>query len=242
MNTLPGCTALLSSFLVLSACGGGGSVELSDLAAETGAVTCAQLFDCCTAEELMAELDFGNIETEEQCVDFYASFIGGLLTPRLQASVDSGRMVYDAEAAGACFDIMGSMSCSEFGASWADDADLPPGCSDFFLGQQADGQPCAGDEECQNDYCVGDTMDFEGNTTEGVCGSKPGLGDDCSDDYECAEGYCAADQGAWICKSRQEAGAACNSDEECVSDQCAGGDPQNGTPGTCASEPVCNGV
>lgn len=239
-----GKTGTLGLFVVMvsASCGGGGggSVAVSQIGDEMGEVLCARMFECCDAAELMDNLGFFDVETQAECESFYAGFVGGLLEPQIQASIDAGRLRYDGDRMGACLDLLASMSCGEFGLAFATDEPWG-GCADPFEGLVAAGMPCANDMECASDYCDGDSTDFEGNVTEGTCGTLPGIGQACPD-FDCASGaYCSFEQGEDICQATLSAGSECFSDDECASGNCAG-DDNTGAAGMCSATPTCDGV
>lgn len=234
-------TTLTAASVVLLACGGGGgSVELAELGNELAEASCSRSFECCDAAELMEQYGFFDIETEAECVTVIAGFTQQFLVGQLEASVASGRVVYHADRMGACLDLMRSMSCEELATSMNSELVAGLGCDDPFEGTVANGSACASDEECTSDFCDGESMDFEGNVTEGTCAAAPGAGTACSEDYECAEGaWCdvAATDGP-TCAAPQAAGADCSSDDECASGNCAGDDNAR----TCSDDLVCDGV
>lgn len=232
-----------SACVLLMACGGGGGgdVPVEQLGSEIGEQMCARLFECCDSEEIMEELGFFNITTEGECVSFYSGFVGGLLTPQIQASVASGRMVYHGDRMADCLDLLSSMSCADFGTAYGQDSPWG-GCADPFEGLVANGSACANDNECVNDYCEGEETDNDGNVTvEGTCQSRPTAGNACPD-FECADGaYCDFGQSGDMCVAQGGAGADCEENDACTTGTCEGADPINNVTGMCADAPRCNG-
>lgn len=239
---------LAISIAALAGCGGdggggnGGDVPVNQIGEQFGRVSCERMFECCNAQELMEELEFFNVDTVDDCAMVFAGFIGGFLEPQIEASVASGRLIYRADRMAECVDRFRAMSCAELAqAMTTDDFGDSGVCRDPFVGQVPDGQACASDLECQSETCIGESMDFEGNVTEGTCGSPPGPGDAC-DFGECGGGaYCEFGASGEMCAAAKSSGAECSSDDECTSQNCAGGDPNNGTPGNCSDELRCDG-
>lgn len=230
--------------VLLVACGGGdSSVSLDELATELASASCERSFSCCDAAEIEAQFGFFDIETEAECTMVIAGFAEQFLIPQLEAGVESGRIVYHGDRMGACLSLMRSLECGAE-LEGAGSPLLGISCEDPFEGQVANGDACASDEECQSDTCIGETMDFEGNTTEGTCGNAPPVGSPCTEDFECAEGaWCDSGSGSTpTCAAPQDAGAECFSGEQCDSGNCDDPDTMDGNPGTCSSELVCDGM
>lgn len=241
---IPFIIVSLSSLCASSACGGGdgGAVEPDEIGEAIASIECARLFDCCDADELMSELGFGDIDTPEECEQLLAGLSSGFLEPKIEAAIASGRLIYHADRMGDCVDAMAALSCAEAAAAQTEDFATFTGCEDPFEGQVADGGACADDVECQSGFCRGDSTDFEGNVTEGVCDAWPGDGDMC-DFGDCADGYyCDFGPNGEMCVAALSAGSECDSDDECETGNCAGGDPMNNVPGTCSAEYRCDGM
>jgi hypothetical protein len=230
--------------LVLVACSGGDDagddviegdpVAIDQIGEELGGVQCMKLFECCTADEVMDQTL--GAETVEECEEFYAAFIGTLLEPVIQDSVDAGRVEYDGEVLGGCLDVIAAMSCSEFSASFGADG-LLAGCGDPFVARVLIEGECANDFDCTSEYCSGDSVDFNtGAITYGTCAVIPGVGEPC-DDGECTDAaYCDMTPDVPICAYRLDDGSDCTFDDDCASDFC---DDTN----LCAVEPpVCDGI
>lgn len=233
---------IVCALLVGCGGGGGGDVPVGQLGAELGQHMCARLFECCDAQEIMDELGFFNVTTEGQCVTFYTGFVGSLLTPQVEAAVAAGRMNYHGDRMGDCLGVLGSMSCSDFGAAYG--ADTPwGGCADPFEGLVANGSACANDIECMSDYCEGEETDQNGNVAvEGTCLAFPSVGNECPD-FDCAEGaYCTFDGSASTCAATAAAGSDCDEDDACASGNCDGADPINNVVGTCSASSTCDGL
>ena len=95
-----------------------------------------------------------------------------------------GRVVYHADAMQRCLDGYADIGCVEY-ATQAGSG--PAGCADAFDPQVADGGECGNDIDRVSGWCVGDSLDLEGNLTYGACGPLPGAGDPC-DDNDCPDG------------------------------------------------------
>lgn len=207
-------------------CGGGDGISPDQLAGEMGSAMCARFAECCTAEEFMEETLGAEDETE--CRQLFTGLFGALVTPVLEDSIASGRVVYHADRMGDCLDLMRSLSCTELN-ELEEDVWLV-GCQDPFEGQVAIGGECANDWDCVSEYCSGDSTDFEGNVTFGACANAPAIGQPC-DDFECAGGaYC--DGGT--CQALLSDGATCSSGDDCASGGCDGN--------VCGPQTTCDGV
>ena len=223
---------VFASFIVFAAgCGGGSSsVPPDQLGTELGEVMCARMAECCTTEEFM-EQTLG-ADSEEECRALYTGLVGGLLVPVLEDSIAAGRVVYHADRMGACLDTMAAMSCGEAVVAMGGDT-LWGGCEDPFEGQVAVDGVCASDWDCVSEYCSGDSVDFDGNITYGVCAEPPTVGMPC-DDFDCAPGaYCDSGAGTPTCQALLADGSACGNEDECASGGCEGG--------RCGPPTVCDG-
>jgi hypothetical protein len=215
------------SFVVLAACGGGGSgtVALADFPAEYGAVYCAKAVECCTTAELEEQV---LSSSEEECNQVFVGLLGTLLLPVLEDGVEQGRLIYHGDRIGDCIDALDAMSCDDFNSALSGSGFT--GCDDPFEPLvDVDGE-CGTDADCISGYCSGDSTDLEGNFTYGVCAVAPTAGQPC-DDFHCADGaWC--DSGT--CAEPQADGAACSSRDSCASGAC--------NEGTCGDSTVCDGV
>lgn len=151
-------------------CDGGGGVAVDELGADMGALMCGHFAECCTAEEFM-EQTLG-AEDEAECRTLYSGLFDQLLVPVLEDSIAAGRVVYHPDRMAECLDALAAMSCTEWNEANADDTTFA-GCSDPFEGQVADGGDCAQDFDCVSEHCEGNSLDFEGNVTFGVCAAPP---------------------------------------------------------------------
>lgn len=212
------------------ACGGGDSVPLSQLGGAMGETICAKMVECCTTEELMAELL--GASNEGECREVYAGIIGGLLVPALEDSVNAGRMTYDGEAMAACLDTLAGISCAELRSAVR--SGIGDSCEDPFIGHVATGGVCAGDPDCTSGFCNGDSIDFDGNITYGACADVPAIGQPCVDG-DCPGLRC--DRQTTTCAAKLADGETCTFDDDCASDECVDG----GTGSTCGRSMTCDG-
>lgn len=235
----------LSPIVLLLACGGGGSdeVAIDDLSAELAAASCHRIFECCDDAEVEQELGFFDAKTEDECVTVISGFSEQFFVPPLRAGIEQGRITYHPDRMADCIATFRSLECDEP----VDDTGVGLagiGCEDPFEGHLADGEACATDEECANDSCLGDSIDFQGNVTQGICGDPPVDGESCGNNEECAGGsWCdtGAPDGA-TCVEPLADGADCRSDNQCASGHCDDPDTTDAMPGTCSSEPYCDGA
>ena len=207
-------------------------MEVDQLAAELTAASCGKQFECCTSAEIMATYmgithDGQPITTEAQCVDFTSAVFTTFAIAKYQTSIEQGRMIYDAAAAGDCVAAIEDASCAEYGSSQLASMSA---CRPFLLPQVADGGGCTQDYECTSDNCEGATNPIDGPSTDGACAPMPGDGEAC--DENCADGlYCDGD----VCAPLGAIGDACNVRSACASDYCAAN--------MCAEKPLtCDGM
>ncbi len=229
--------------LVLVACDGGGGggddviegdpVPIDQIGEELGAVQCAKLLECCTTEEFMDQTL--GAASRAECEEFFSAFIGTLLEPVIQDSVDAGRVEYDGVVMGGCVDVIAELSCAEFSASFGGDGPLG-GCGDPFLALVVIQGECANDFDCTSGYCSGDEVDFmTGAITYGTCAVPRQAGEPC-DDFECADdAYCDSTGVEDICENRRLDGADCTMGDHCLSDFCNDAN-------LCGEQMVCDGV
>jgi hypothetical protein len=166
-------TAILA--LGLAACGGGGddTTETPDAAAEPDAevvpdadttpltvadayhesiaLACAKAFECRDSfPGTPTEFTDAYGDTEEACIANFEALVGQAAADT-QASVDAGRIVYNADDARTCLDGLATIDCPSY---WNGD-NQPAECDTTFIGQVADGGPCTIDDDCATDaaYC-----------------------------------------------------------------------------------------
>ena len=132
--------------VVLVACGGGegGGVGSAGEAAQASLEqTCATAFEC-QAEFPDGGSSFEQLfgASEAACV----AKLGAAFAPAdVQASVDAGRIIYDAADARVCLDAREATTCAEF---WGGEPELPPECGTAFVGAVQPGGACTIDLDC----------------------------------------------------------------------------------------------
>jgi hypothetical protein len=220
---------------------GGSPVALEDLGQRLGEVSCQKVFDCCTDEEIMKQfmnikVDGQPITTVEQCIKFTVGFYNGLALPQWQASIDAGRMEYDASAAGGCVAASANLSCSEYAdlSSGNGNTSLAGTCRPFLIPKVADGGACSNSNECISDNCVQTS-----SSEDGTCKPMPGAGEQCDDN--CVDGYyCGYTEGQteYTCIPLKANGTECTLSDQCMSDHC----DTTMSPSVCGSEArTCDG-
>jgi hypothetical protein len=224
---LAACVALV---LALPACGGGSSsVPFDDFNTELAKVSCERIFSCCDAAEKMEQLGLFNPPptTVEECTTSIKTFLDVFFT---REPIDGGRVAYDADKAGECFDALGDAGCSVDAVLEKQSA-----CEGILVGKVADGGQCRADAECASagSWC-------DGGSTEafGTCKARVAIGQQCTTTSECVAGsFCDSSGGTGaVCAATKGSGADCTSDDECTSDFC-------GEDNKCGVEPVtCDGV
>ena len=135
-------------------------------------------------------------------------------------SVESGRMVFDGEAASGCLTAMRRGLTDDFCGDSQAQNDIEDACDGVFTGALADGEYCLRSEECEADStCEGIDGECYG-TCEPIepegCGDGPacGEGEFCSMSGECAD-YVDPDSGEDC-----GIGAPCPEEYHCVDEQC----------------------
>lgn len=214
----------LVACVLLVGCGGDGAdIALDDLGRELAEVGCAKQFDCCSSAEIMEQymgitIDGRPIETEADCVDFANALLTGLGVAQWKASLEAGRIEYNADAAGDCVAALESLSCSEYNSG-----ELPLGgdCRPYLIPKVADGGGCTNDYECTSNYCLGETNSTEGDT-DGACMPLPSeVGAECEE--KCGNGLaCKLDRTSSkdTCQTPTADGDECDFDSDCASDYC----------------------
>ena len=220
--------------MLVAACGGDdsgshGAVPLADFGTRIGTQYCGKAFECCTTEELPQLFIGADFTDEPGCIDFYTRFFG-FLTPMYQASIDAGKMTYDAEHAADCVAAAGGLTCTQFAVH---ESALGGMCESPFIGLVANDAECAFDEECVSGYCDGDSI---APVKTGLCKTLPAAGEACPS-LDCAEGsQCQSG----TCMPLKADGASCRNRDECASGACNGASTQ--TAGTCGAPMICNGL
>jgi hypothetical protein len=207
------------AWLLLPACAGGSApVPLEEAASRSAAASCEAGLRC------------GLFPDEASCAGAVEPELG-----QLRLDVSAGKIIYDAEAVGACFDALASLRCDDYRT-----AD-PASCRRALTGTVADGDPCHLVDDCRSGDC-----DMSGCARglaccAGICGPSSTTvadGASCADAaVRCADGsYCAGFGAAALCARRGVVGADCD-----ARGQCADGldclRARVGTQGTCGPYP-----
>ena len=145
--------AFASAFVSLAACGGGGSLGAEEAFHEGIQGVCEKAFEC------EAEFDGGGFITFEElygtsvdnCVSMFETLLGDV-----GASVEAGRIEYNADDAQACLDGTDFGTCEQF---FMGDYDEPAECDTAFVGTVPNGEECETELDCAD----------ENATCDGVC-------------------------------------------------------------------------
>lgn len=218
--------------IVMAACGGGsGGIEPNQLPGELARASCSRLAECCTpAEFKQAALGADSVA---QCEAAFTAF-AGILTTVLNDSIAKNRVIYHADRMGDCMAAFADASCGEPSTGGA-----PANCGGAFEPLVANGGQCGDDFDCTSGYCSGESTDFNGSITYGVCAAAPAVGDAC-DQNQCGPGAFCEFGPSPTCVAAKSDGSQCTSDSQCSSDHCNGAG--GGGPGTCGAQTTCDGM
>ena len=116
--------------------------------------------------------------------------------PYLEASIDSGRIDYDARAARKCVRAIKKLKCLRD----EDQSEVEARCAEVFVGRVAPDEPCFRGAECAGELSVCATVpgscSADDSCCPGVCRYIPddlAKGDDCSGAARCGDGlFCAS--------------------------------------------------
>jgi hypothetical protein len=155
------------------------------------------------------------------------------IDPSLVAAIEAGKVRYDGNAVGDCYEAYGNASCDR---TDLDGRTLSGACAGAISGTVDAGGQCAIDEECISQTC--DVPQCPDACCQGTCtGSTPPgqqlpIGATCQSTQDCAtNGFC--DQTTKACTALKLAGATCSSLTDCAYGLgCAG------TPRTCKPLPA----
>jgi hypothetical protein len=188
-------------------------IALEDLPTHLAALTCGKLFECCTKAEIMVEgtgsIILDPFTDEAGCRASFLKFLSQSI-PRLQTAVNEKRLVYDANAAGACIDMFTSLSCHELTTS------DPPKC-EYFTPLLHDGDVCDADAECTSNFC---DIDPSSQTGQQVCVPLAKLGQPCTG--ACEDGA-VCDFVTLVCSPAKKLGEPCSLSSDCDSQLCSNG-------------------
>lgn len=219
---------------------GSSNVTFDTFPDQTGGAICDLIFKCCDDTERPQILPFlgaPNATTAGECATGYANTIKADEDfQKTQASIDAGRIVYNAELAATCINALKSSSCTGFENALDDDQ-----CNAIMVGQVAAGGTCTIDDDCAND---GNCAKANEEDAEGTCEVDPALGEACpngfcADGAYCNNGTCEALKGSGedcqgfncsdglycdttsnTCTAQKAAGEACTSSDQCESFDC----------------------
>jgi hypothetical protein len=146
--------------LVLAACGGGQGGGGAGAAADRSLTqTCAKAFACEASFPADSGFEFEGLFgiSEAEC---QANFRQVFDPAEIQASVDAGRVIFDAGDADVCLDAAAALTCDEFWGNFTGDnpTPQPAECDTAFIGTVEDGGTCSIDLDCVNDTCDDSTM------------------------------------------------------------------------------------
>jgi hypothetical protein len=196
--------------------------DLDAFGGELVTALCGRFVECCEVTELEAFFEKPTPTSVEECVDqleepFAADFA------RIEASIEAGRMRFDAAEGDACVAAFAASSCSEFAALLIEE-DL---CGAALVGLVETGGVCRYSGDCAIGTCDGQ----KGGTLDGTCYDDAGEGDSCAVDTEgcppksycsCAAGlHCDYDD-TLTCVADEPEGTDCSNDDECATDHCEG--------------------
>ena len=163
---------------------------------------CQVAWDCPNRETLDLLMFYSQYESLDACKTAQpippSMLLEGL--PDIQASIDAGRIDYDAELAAECADALYEGMCDITKPM------VPETCEEnLFTGTVQDGGACVMDEECQGGLACATTSECNGTCTptmEVLCG-----GEECADDEYCE----------WaMCQPRKAAGESCYAHDNCM--------------------------
>lgn len=162
---------------------------------------------CETSERCWSSLAEGYESFGQSCAEVWEVRLKQGAFSNLAAAIADGRIEYDADAAQACLDAIGALSCE-------DDLDVNLGddCEGAFVGSLEAGADCTLDVECGAGLqCV------VGASCPGTCGPRVPLGGACTRENRCEAGLAcltdAQEQGTCIVLSRP--GESCSSPRSC---------------------------
>jgi hypothetical protein len=203
----------LSIVVAGGACGGGsgtggGSVPVSQFAAQYSQAMCTQNFKCCSASDIDGRM-------MQDCVN-----TNGALFDVLAGSIMDGqaknRLSYDATKMGMCIAALKALTCDvwQMGLSMSSQ---PAVCLAAITAKVAAGGACQSDLECMTAHCEGaDTSTTP--PTDGSCTTLTAAGGSCVS-VDCADGlHC--DGTTHTCVANTPGGQACTSDDQCTNLVC----------------------
>ena len=204
---------LVALTLVLTACGGGGSLSLEEFPQELRDAYCKNLVKCGVAKDLATcqKETLGAFE-----IDLH-------LSATQFAVFDGGKAKFDGGKAKTCVDRIVNASCDltdevQRGLSLLQNLVLPEECGQSATGTLHAGEVCSVGSACISQACQLQQCDQA--CCPGTClGDTPPviakLGESCQR-ARCASGtFCSVTGGSPICTALKPAGAACAGQAEC---------------------------
>ncbi|HEX7481271.1 MAG TPA: hypothetical protein VF331_25945 [Polyangiales bacterium] len=145
------------------------SPKIADLASQLAAAICGALLDCVGQSKLDSMLG------GEDCKSRVTLDLSAGDLAHLQASIDAGKVNYDASKLGPCLDGIKQLGCKIQTDSF------PTACEDAVGGTVAVAGVCAISDECQGDaFCQMDSCPSR-------CANLLEAGDTCAKDEECGD-------------------------------------------------------
>ncbi len=194
-------TLWLVAALTIAACGGddGPPVALADVDRQALDAVCQQFVRC------------GLVSSVEVCEPAIAQIPTSVA---LAAAVDAGQVIFDGDAARACFAAIADAACEVTAVAYRA---RPEACLTIFRGTVAEGGACTLDQECVSQRCPAPACDQA--CCPGTCagGDAPALaaaGASCETATCDAASYC--DQVDHTCMPLKGANASCESFDECA--------------------------
>jgi hypothetical protein len=213
--------ALLAGCGGSTSMGGSGGVALRDLPRQVAELQCRKLFDCCTPAQIATAGSsiIVSFTDEASCRTAYENLLEPS-TPRREAAINEGRVIYDGREASACLARIEFMTCEELTSGSVPTCDAP------WTPLQQDGEVCESDSECVSEFC-----EFGiGPTSQKTCTPAARLGEPCTGN--CADGaFCDFDTS--ICAPVKRLGESCSTSSECGSTLC------DFNAGVCVPDSIC---
>jgi hypothetical protein len=166
-------------------------------------------------------------------VDTCVAYTMSLADPNPQAALAAKRLSYSGSNAKQCFDALAAASCDQTQKSARVQ---PTSCKNIFGGKQAEGQPCAFDDECQTHRCLLPNVCTMAccQATCGAAVAAAQIGQSCASVACVDDAFCDETS---TCRALVGNGGACASPDECQYGLgCVGVSPA--TQGTCAVVPA----
>jgi hypothetical protein len=210
---------------VAGSAGGRPTLSIQEFIRQYNETYCGRVLACCTQAEASDRVDL--------CIAGNANLFGAA-TDALLIGAEQGRLALDEDAARACVEALGAMSCQQYA-----DTNLDPlSCPSLVKPRAAIGDSCFTNHECISGSCERVSVEDVGS-----CGPMPGPGEECRF-WNCPKGY-FCDEGATgqVCTALRANGETCQWDYHCESNNCGDFSLDNGS-GYCAPpfhSQSCNG-